>query len=58
MNDFWKEIKEAFSSFKMFPDTQYYKKRSPEEYMRDAWEQTGDNLREAMGIEPIFRKKE
>lgn len=55
MNNFWKLICQGFSTFTLFPDAKYFLKKSNQDYIREAWERTGDDLREAMGLAPQFK---
>lgn len=47
----WSEIISGFSTFSLFPHTNYTEcyHKDPNALIRDAWQQTGDDLRQAMG---------
>ena len=50
MKRLWSEIIKGFSTISLFPNTDYTKHyhTDPNALIRDAWEQTGNDLRQAM----------
>lgn len=44
MNEIWT----GFSTFNLFPVSQYYKPRSEKEYIAEAWKKTGEAMYQAL----------
>ena len=60
MKRIWSEIFTGFSTFSLFPNTDYTEcyHKNPNALVEDAWKRTGDDLRQAMGeIASVYKEE-